>query len=635
MIGPYQIIQKLGQGGMGEVFLVQDTINHRQVALKKIRSDLKKSQKSRDRFIHEAKVTSGLVHPAIIPIYAINDQPAYFTMPYIQGQTLQHILDEEFHRRVKGLHGFAVGSVKKLTHVFLQVCHAVAYAHSQGFIHRDLKPSNIMLGKFGEVRLLDWGLVTEIDRLEVQKESLAGTIIYFAPELSKGKPFSRLTEIYALGLVLYQILTLRYPFHREGIVKYFENLEKEVLLSPIKVAPERNIPIVISELALKCLAFHPQDRLQNVEEIIDCLEDLWLHTENKIISPKCTTLQLKKQSNPINSLDKLSIIDKDHQMKLIDAEIEGYHELLHSLKNSDLLNQVRRHLFDRLATIDINSRRELFQFVWLVVRFIPQKSWDSTAKSIIQNFRENLSHDYFVDQEALNDWPETIQNVALSAHLAFLLSKSLWLSEIFYDLTLPGEISPLPILGQILISLTKLREFDLALYLLNTFKLQFLDIQAIVFLDWLQQAIMVYQNKSFDIPFLKEMPKVITYQHLLPIFLIFEEAISCAETSLIDSTINHLIDQHQLTAQEIIILDTYLVWAYLIDRNWDKAGAILKWHSEKNTKSEKLEFLNQCWLYATKGITFELNPINTNMFDWEKQQLYSRYILFYKISLSS
>ena len=162
-IGPYGIVQSLGKGGMGEVYLAKDPMCGRHVALKRIRPELRLNKTIQNRFLREAQVASALSHPSIVPILAIQTIPpdVYYTMPYVEGVTLRQILRAN---REQGGHP-VIKSIPSLARIFLQVCEAVAYTHSKGILHRDLKPENIIVGKYGEVMILDWGIADCIDQI--------------------------------------------------------------------------------------------------------------------------------------------------------------------------------------------------------------------------------------------------------------------------------------------------------------------------------------------------------------------------------------------------------------------------------------------------------------------------------------
>ncbi len=288
-IGPYQILGHIGQGGMGEVLLAYDPKCGRRIALKKIRKDLTQHSRLQNRFLKEARITSQLTHPAIMPIYAIEDEDhtVYYTMPFVQGETLKQILRKTREQEKTGedLHHIG-GSIPALIRIFITVCQATAYAHSKGVLHRDLKPENIMVGKYGEVLILDWGLAKLIGtkrkgsvRLRTdtgeltQAGKVVGTISYMAPERAKGEPATILTEIYALGVILYQLLTLRSPFRRGTLEEFRKKMDRETYEDPLTAAPYRDIPRLLARIATKCMETDPSQRYYSVTELLKELED--------------------------------------------------------------------------------------------------------------------------------------------------------------------------------------------------------------------------------------------------------------------------------------------------------------------------------------------------------------------------
>lgn len=291
-IGPYQILQGIGTGGMGEVFQAYDTICGRKIALKRIRPDLTAHPNLYRRFLKEAHITSQLTHPAIIPIYSIKDEAglSYYTMPYVEGETLRQILTHAREREKKGLRQDHISSIPALLRIFLSICQAVAYAHSKGVVHRDLKPNNIIVGRYGEVLILDWGLAKLISQEEIETEDefvleeapvlheetrqgkVVGTVAYIAPERALGMPATFQTDVYSLGVILYQLLTLHYPFHRKSLEEFRKNMADEVLYDPAELAPYREVAPALSRIALNCLSPSTEDRYKNVEDLIHDLE---------------------------------------------------------------------------------------------------------------------------------------------------------------------------------------------------------------------------------------------------------------------------------------------------------------------------------------------------------------------------
>lgn len=290
-IGAYQIVQSLGKGGMGEVLLVYDPVCERQVALKKIREDLMQYKTMQDRFLREAHVAAQLTHPSIIAIYSINQDKngIYYTMPYVEGETLKQILRAAREHEKTGEAVSHLGvSIPTLIRIFLNVCQAIAYCHSKGVLHRDLKPENIIVGKYGEVLILDWGLADfvhhfskeDMEEIQVQIEEdltkpgkVVGTLAYMAPERALDEPSTKQTDIYSLGVILYQLLTLRLPFQRESIQTFRQQLKYERWTDPAEIAPYRDIPRHLADIAKKCLASSKEERYQHVEELIAELEN--------------------------------------------------------------------------------------------------------------------------------------------------------------------------------------------------------------------------------------------------------------------------------------------------------------------------------------------------------------------------
>jgi serine/threonine-protein kinase len=286
-IGPYKILENLGRGGMGEVFLALDPICDRKVALKRIRPELQANPIIQRRFLREANVASSLAHPSIIPILEIQmraNSDIYYTMPYIEGETLRQILRATRDQEKTGQTTHPIGkSIAALSRIFLTVCEAVAYTHSKGILHRDLKPENIIIGKYGEVMILDWGIADFIDRLESDESlpearniaedltrpgKITGTLAYMAPERIKGKSSTIQTDLYALGVILYQLLSLQLPFQRKTIANFRKQVDGEQIADPIEMAPYRDIPHPLAGICLKCLSKNPKDRFQSVQELI-------------------------------------------------------------------------------------------------------------------------------------------------------------------------------------------------------------------------------------------------------------------------------------------------------------------------------------------------------------------------------
>ena len=163
--GPrYRVLRPHAEGGLGEVFVAEDQELHREVALKEIKKEYAREEVSRGRFVQEAEITGGLEHPGIVPVYGLGtyaDGRPFYAMRFIKGDNLKAAI-ERFHATEPVR--FDSLEFRQLLGRFVDVCQAVAYAHSRGVLHRDLKPGNIMLGKFGETLVVDWGLAKVVGR---------------------------------------------------------------------------------------------------------------------------------------------------------------------------------------------------------------------------------------------------------------------------------------------------------------------------------------------------------------------------------------------------------------------------------------------------------------------------------------
>lgn len=283
VLGPYQVLKCIGQGGMGEVFLAYDPVCGRKVALKRLLEKRRAEKNWAEQFKKEAYLTAQLTHPAIMPIYAIHfeEDCLFFTMPYIEGHSLKEILLQAEQKPVDSRF-----SVPALSRIFLTVCQGIQEAHSHGIVHGDLKPSNILIGKQNDPRISDWGLITAAGTPPWEpKGTLTGSSRYLAPELLEGAARSPQTDIYSLGVIFYEILTLHAPFHRSTFEEYRQNLKTEFLLDPAKASPYRGISSILAHIAKKCLA-EPKFRYKSVAEIISDLEKElavatgWIHMGN-------------------------------------------------------------------------------------------------------------------------------------------------------------------------------------------------------------------------------------------------------------------------------------------------------------------------------------------------------------------
>lgn len=308
-IGPYKIFDAIGKGGMGEVLLAYDPVCGRRIALKRMREDLKEVKALYNRFLKEARITSQLTHPSIIPIYSIHveGEELWYTMPYVKGKSLYELLKETKRKETEGKL-YPEGSIATLIRPFIDVAQAIFYAHSHGVLHRDIKPENILLGEYGEVMIIDWGLAELHEKMQeeapylvsdqnirvTQAGKVVGTLSYMAPERAIGYPASVQTDIYALGVILYQILTLKKPFKRKSIQEFRKRFQKEEYIEPTEAAPNRDVPARLAEITKKCLHQDLTQRYPTVEEL---LQDLAQFIEGRSEWYASTTLSVDNKED--------------------------------------------------------------------------------------------------------------------------------------------------------------------------------------------------------------------------------------------------------------------------------------------------------------------------------------------------
>ncbi|MHC4841809.1 MAG: serine/threonine-protein kinase [Planctomycetota bacterium] len=284
----YVVIREIARGGMGKVLEVEDTELRRSVALKVLRKELIGRPDVVERFLEEAQITGQLEHPNIVPVHEMGVDGAgnlYFTMKYVEGMSLAELLLKlrEGNRDMARDY-----PLSKLLDIFIKICESISFAHNRGVIHRDLKPANIMVGKFGEVQVMDWGVAKVMgrevgrstdklvltDRLDANSaHTMAGAIIgtpsYMSPEQAKGdiKKMGAATDIFSLGVILYEMLSQRSPWTGKTSDEVLDQVRDWTPDKPAVRNPAAAIPAELSRLAMRCLEKNPDDRLVSVKEL--------------------------------------------------------------------------------------------------------------------------------------------------------------------------------------------------------------------------------------------------------------------------------------------------------------------------------------------------------------------------------
>ena len=271
----YELIKVLGEGGMGVVYDARQTSIDRSVALKMIKGAAATNDKQKAKFLAEVVVTGDLDHPNIVPIYDVGSNAQghlFYSMKKVQGTPWQKVVAKK--------------SLAENLDILMRTADAIGFAHARGIVHRDLKPENIMLGEFGEVLVMDWGLAHPLkgfrkSRSITDTASMGGTPAYMAPEMATG-PIDKIcpaSDIYLLGAILYEILTGNPPHVAKNAMKCLMAAARN------EIAPTDKTGELI-DIALKSMATEPKDRYQDVKELQSAIRDYQSHSESILLSTR-------------------------------------------------------------------------------------------------------------------------------------------------------------------------------------------------------------------------------------------------------------------------------------------------------------------------------------------------------------
>jgi serine/threonine-protein kinase len=291
----YDNFTKFAEGGTAILEECLDKNLGRKVIMKRLHAHIVDDETERKRFLREARVTALIQHPGTVPVYEISrdrEGSIYFTMKKVEGDNLREILlgivarDRYFREKYQ---------LNDLIEVLVQVGQAVAFAHSRGVVHRDLKPANILVGGFGEVMILDWGLAKVMNEpatehgdipdqdhvsLELTRAGKrAGTPLYMSPEQAAGENerIDGRSDVYSMGSILYEILT--YENLVWGIDKdeVLDKILHQEPVSPRKRSPQRKIPKILDSICMRAIQKNPEDRYPTLIEMVDDLRSYLLH----------------------------------------------------------------------------------------------------------------------------------------------------------------------------------------------------------------------------------------------------------------------------------------------------------------------------------------------------------------------
>jgi serine/threonine-protein kinase len=259
-VGDHEVIGTLGSGGMGHVYKVRHTISHRVEAMKVLLPGRPATEEIAQRFLREIRLLASLDHPNIAVLHTAlrHEGELIMIMEYVEGQTLREKLDTN-----SVMMGRSVDYIQ-------QVLSGLVYAHSRGIIHRDIKPSNIMITRDDRVKLVDFGLAFPTLGSDVTRPgAILGSLHYMSPEQVMGEQLDARSDLYSVGVTLYQLLTGRLPFDGAGEYAIASSHLRAIAADPISINP--NIPPQLSEAVTKSLAKSPESRFQTAAEFLEAL----------------------------------------------------------------------------------------------------------------------------------------------------------------------------------------------------------------------------------------------------------------------------------------------------------------------------------------------------------------------------
>jgi serine/threonine-protein kinase len=284
----YTRFKTIAKGGKCLIQSCKDYHLSRIVAYKSLHKEIADDPFEQKRFLREARVTAMLQHPNTIPIYELsrdNRGHYYFTMKLVEGYTLREVLDMAEAEGTQAVDGYGF---HRMVTILIQVANALDYAHSHGVVHRDIKPANVLMGPFGEVLLLDWGLAKvwseepeEIPDMPLLLDSdpsltaqgkLQGTAHYMSPEQIEGsRSLDHRSDIYSMGAVLYEILAGRTTFVGDKVTELLQQVKTVEPPRPSEIATERDIPTQLEDICMRCIEKDPDRRIQSARQLVAAL----------------------------------------------------------------------------------------------------------------------------------------------------------------------------------------------------------------------------------------------------------------------------------------------------------------------------------------------------------------------------
>ncbi len=315
----YKIIEEIGRGGMAIVYSARDTLLERRVALKMLRPEYKSDDEFIDKFRQEARAVARLSHPNVVSIYdiVVDEERIYLVMEIVEGKTLKDIIKERSKL-----------SIAESLEIARQIAAALSVAHGNQIVHCDIKPHNIILNDDLEVKVTDFGIARAVSNSTVRvTETVVGSAHYFSPEQAKGGEIKAYSDIYSLGVVLYEMTTGELPFNGESPISVALKHIQQKPVEPSQI--NKDIPKDVNDLIMKAIAKDPADRFQEAyemrQQITYCLKNLKSGSKkdkkNKDFNADETIVMKKSDFDFLNNSkaeaqdDNKKVENKDNQKK--------------------------------------------------------------------------------------------------------------------------------------------------------------------------------------------------------------------------------------------------------------------------------------------------------------------------------
>jgi len=299
----YQILNTISSGGMAVIYRATDLVLDRPVALKILKKDLSRKEDFREQFSIEAKATANLSHVNIVTTFdfGVYGERLYIAMELIEGSILKDLIPDK-----------TISLLERISYLE-QACRGLAYAHSKKIIHCDIKPQNMLVSNNGALKLTDFGISRVLDTItrESASDEIWGSPFYIAPEIAHGSPPSYASDVYSMGVVMYEVLTKELPFTGEDVLTVIEKHQEETPVPPTHINPK--IPPGIDAIIQKALSKNPKKRYQDASALLD---EIWN-------APKSFSNNFYGNSTPEEIiLDEIEVVDEKETEKPTQPELD-------------------------------------------------------------------------------------------------------------------------------------------------------------------------------------------------------------------------------------------------------------------------------------------------------------------------